>query len=88
MNAAVLSPTFRFELLKRRAAGQRVCDIARAANVRANELSGLANGSIKARRTDPRIARVAAVLGLPLDDCFEADVPCGTPASESREVTP
>jgi hypothetical protein len=73
VESASISHTFRLELLKRRAAGQRVWQIARASNVRPNELSGIAAGSIKARRDDPRIARVAAFLGLSLDQCFDDD---------------
>ena len=71
MSAKSISHTFRLELLKRRAAGERVYEIARAAGVRPNELSGLATGSIQVRRNDPRVARIAAVLGLSTEQCFD-----------------
>jgi len=70
VGAAVISQTFRLELLKRRAAGHRVYRIAASAGVRPNELSGIAAGSIQVRRDDPRVARVAAVLGLTPAECF------------------
>lgn len=69
---AVVSEAFRLELLKRRAAGVRVHEIASAAAVRPNELSGIVGGSIKVRRDDPRVLRVAALLGLSPDQCFGA----------------
>jgi diphthamide synthase (EF-2-diphthine--ammonia ligase) len=68
------SETFRLELLKRRAAGERIYQIAAAANVRANELSGLATGSIAVRRDDARVLRVAALLGLNPGECFDETV--------------
>jgi hypothetical protein len=64
------SETFRLELLKRRAAGERLYQIAAAANVRANELSGISTGSIQIRRDDPRVLRVGALLGLKAAECF------------------
>ena len=70
---AIISHTFRLELLKRRADGLRAYQIADAARVRRNELSGIASGSIKVRRDDPRVGRLAALLGLPIDACFEAE---------------
>ena len=71
MGATVhVSDQFRLELLKRRAAGVRVYEIARAADVRSNELSGIAAGSKPVRLNDARVLRVAAVLGLPPADCF------------------
>lgn len=69
-----ISNAFRYELLKRRAAGQRLYQIAAAAGVRANELSGIAAGSIKVRRDDARVLRVAAVIGLDPADCFKTDL--------------
>jgi hypothetical protein len=72
MGTAV-SETFRYALLKRRAAGVRVYEIARAAKVRPNELSGIAAGSIRPRRNDPRVLRVAAGLGQRPDECFVAE---------------
>ena len=69
----VISDTFRLELLKRRAAGQRVYQIAQLAGVRANELSGITTGSITPRHNDPRVLRVAAFLGLTPEECFVSD---------------
>ena len=68
---SAISETFRLELLKRRAAGVRVYEIARAANVRPNELSGITAGSITVRRDDARVLRVAAFLGLDAAQCFD-----------------
>ncbi len=68
---SAISETFRLELLKRRAAGVRVYEIAAAAQVRPNELSGIAAGSIKVRRDDVRVLRVAVLLGLTPDQCFD-----------------
>ena len=68
---AILTEKFRLELLKRRANGARVCDIARAAKVRPNELSGITAGSIQVRSNDSRVLRVAALLGLDPAECFE-----------------
>jgi hypothetical protein len=66
-----LSEKFRLELLKRRAAGERLYKIAAAAKVRANELSGLVTGSIPVRRDDARVLRVGVLLGLHARDCFD-----------------
>jgi hypothetical protein len=73
MSAVTVSESFKLELLKRRATGTKVHEIARAAGVRPNELSGIAAGSIRVRRGDPRVVRVATFLGLRLDDCFADD---------------
>ena len=70
MTSAAISEAFRLELLKRRAAGVRVYQIAAASRVRANELSGISAGSIPVRRDDARVLRVAAFLGLAPDECF------------------
>lgn len=71
MDATVhVSDQFRLELLKRRASGVRVYEIARAAGVRSNTLSGIAAGSTPVRMNDPRVLRVAAVLGLAPAVCF------------------
>jgi len=71
-----VTETFRLALLTRRAAGERIYQIAHAAQVRPNELSGIAAGSISVRRGDARVLRVAAYLGLTPDDCFtERDAP-------------
>jgi hypothetical protein len=69
---AIISDIFRLELLKRRAAGARVYQIAAAAKVRPNELSGIAGGSIAVRHDDPRVLRVAKLLGLTPTECFAA----------------
>lgn len=66
-----VSETFRLALLKRRAAGERVYEIARASDVRPNELSGIVSGSIKVRPNDARVVRVGAALGLSPAECFE-----------------
>lgn len=71
MTITGVSQTFRLELLKRRAAGARVYEIAFAVGVKPNELSGLANGSIAVRPNDPRVIRVGAYLGLEPCQCFE-----------------
>jgi hypothetical protein len=71
--SATISHTFRLELLKRRAAGERVYEIAARAEVRPNELSGITSGSIRVRRGDPRVDRIAAVLGLTREECFEEE---------------
>jgi hypothetical protein len=76
----MVSDTFRLELLKRRAAGVKVYEIARQANVRANELSGIAAGSITVRRGDARVERVAAVLCLTVDEAFTDEVADHAPA--------
>ena len=67
---AQISDTFRLELLKRRAAGERAYQIADRGKVRRNEPSGTATGAIPVRRDDARVARVAVLLGLTLDQCF------------------
>jgi hypothetical protein len=66
-----ISQTFRLELLKQRAAGVRVYQIADAAQVRRSTLSGIVGGSIQVRPGDPRVLRVAAFLGLTPDECFD-----------------
>jgi len=65
-----VTPKFRLEILKLRAAGTRVYQIAEATNVRPNELSGIATGSIVVRPNDPRVLRVAEYLGLDPAECF------------------
>ena len=71
---SAISEIFRAELWKRRAAGERVYQIAGAARVRANELSGIVAGSINVRPNDARVLRVAAVLGLQPHECFESEM--------------
>jgi hypothetical protein len=68
-----VTKAFRLAILHRRAEGVRMYQIARAVNVRPNELSGIFAGSIEVRRNDPRVLRVAAFLGLSPGECFEDD---------------
>jgi transcriptional regulator with XRE-family HTH domain len=77
-----ISQAFKLALLHKRAAGVRIHEIARACDVRPNELSGLVCGSMRAKPDDGRILRVAAYLGLDPDCCFEReDAP---PAAEPQ----
>jgi hypothetical protein len=71
---SAISHRFRFEILKRRATGVRVWQIAESAGVSANWLSGICGGSLRPRRDDARVGRVGAVLGLTLEECFESAV--------------
>ncbi len=47
--------------------------IAQAARLHPSTLSKLLNGIDEAKAGDPRIVRVAKVLGLRAEDCFEED---------------
>ena len=45
--------------------------IARKARVNPSALSGIINNTFEVKPTDPRVKRIAKVLGLPLEECFE-----------------
>jgi hypothetical protein len=68
-----ISRRFRQALWSRRADGERMYQIARRADVHPVALSAIVNGSLPIRADDPRVGRVALVLGLSPDECFESD---------------
>jgi hypothetical protein len=47
--------------------------IARRADVHPVALSAIVNGSLPIRADDPRVSRLAEVLGIPLAECFEPE---------------
>jgi transcriptional regulator with XRE-family HTH domain len=65
------SDTLRRAILAERARGVRQYEIARKADLHPTVLSAIASGAIPIRATDPRIARLADVLGVSVDDCFD-----------------
>jgi hypothetical protein len=56
-------------------AKQRSYQIAHAAQLHPSTLSRLITGAEMAKQGDPRVLRVAEVLGLAPEDCFEAEMP-------------
>lgn len=66
----MISPTLRLALLRARAAGVRQYAIARRLNLHPTLVSQLVNGSIPIRRDDPRVAKLAEALGVPLDEAI------------------
>jgi hypothetical protein len=55
-----------------RMGGKRQCDLAKAAGVDPTILSGLFSGSVRiVKGDDPRVLRIAKVLGVPAKQAFE-----------------
>lgn len=52
-------------------AKQRSYQIAHAANMHPSTLSRIITGAEKVKPNDPRVLRVASVLGLSATECFE-----------------
>ncbi len=48
-------------------------EIAYKAKVNSSTLSAIINGREEVTHGDPRVKRIARVLGLPLEECFEPD---------------
>ncbi len=56
-----------------KSAAQRNYQIAHAARLHPSMLSKIMIGAERVKPQDPRVLRVARVLGLRSDDCFESD---------------
>ena len=65
-----VSPKLRSALWARRAAGDKQYQLARAADVDPSIFSALLNDIIPLRQDDPRVLRIAEVLGVPADEAF------------------
>jgi hypothetical protein len=68
-----VSERLKFELLRRRATGQRQYSIANAAHLHPSVVSALVNNALPLSKNDPRVARLAKVLGLSIDECLDAE---------------
>lgn len=51
----------------------RAYEIAHAADLHPSTLSRILNGIDEVKPGDPRVVRVAKVLGLPPEECFQKD---------------
>jgi transcriptional regulator with XRE-family HTH domain len=69
----VVSKRFCLRLLELRAEGIRQFRIARRARLTPSALSAITSNAIPIRAGDPRVLRVARVIGLSPDECFEPD---------------
>lgn len=67
------SPQLRLAVLRKRASGVRQHQIARAAEMHPTILSSILSGGLPITDRDPRVLRLAMVLGLSPDDCVAPD---------------
>jgi hypothetical protein len=67
----MLSDRLRQKVLQERSRGVRQYQIAHRARIHPTVLSALLSGAIPAKRNDPRILRLAEVLGVRESECFE-----------------
>jgi hypothetical protein len=66
-----ISPTLRHALFRARENGVRQYRLARQLRIHPSLLSHLVNGSVPVRENDPRVLKLAEVLGVPADQAFE-----------------
>ena len=74
-----VSAKIRAAVWQRRAAGDKVHHLARLAGVNPSVFSALVNDIVGVRENDPRVLRIAQVLGVPASEAFTV-----TPARPGR----
>ena len=67
---ATVSQKIRSAVWARRAAGEKQHQLARAADVDPATFSNLTNNIIPVKAGDPRVLRIAEVLGVPAEEAF------------------
>jgi hypothetical protein len=68
--AAYVSQRLKLAVLERRAAGQRQHELARAAGLHPSVFSSLVNDIIPIRDQDPRVLKIAEVVGVSAEEAF------------------
>jgi hypothetical protein len=68
---AYVSQRLKLAVLARRASGQRQHQLARQAGLHPSVFSSLVNDIIPIRTDDPRVLKIAEVVGVPAEEAFE-----------------